>query len=216
MDFQRELKRYRPYFPLVFLVIAFLVGYFLAKPAVFTLLSQRKQGQKNANLLQDQKEDLQILQEVERRYKEEMGELQKSDKILPNKKNLTQVLYQVEKMAAENGLIVAGIGLGGSTEEKESLSSEDLSTNSSLDNFDEPADPGPEVETQGVTTKKQTVEKFTVNIDLVGSYQNLKLFLKNVEKNLRLMDIVGFNFTSPQEGETMYGFNLTAHLYYYQ
>jgi len=59
----------------------------------------------------------------------------------------------------------------------------------------------------------ESQNEITSQIALAGSYNALKNYLKALENNLRLMDIVNLNFQAPKEN-SFYNFNLTIKSYY--
>jgi len=59
----------------------------------------------------------------------------------------------------------------------------------------------------------ENTSSITAQTALAGTYQALKNYLKALENNLRLMDIVNLNFQAPKDG-SFYNFNLTIKSYY--
>lgn len=55
--------------------------------------------------------------------------------------------------------------------------------------------------------------EITSNIKTAGSYQAFKKYLKFLESNLRLIDVVNISFESPEQGN-FYNFSLTIKSYY--
>jgi len=55
--------------------------------------------------------------------------------------------------------------------------------------------------------------EIAAQVILAGSYQAFKNYLKAVENNLRLMDVVNLDFQAPKDS-SLYDFNLTIKAYY--
>lgn len=59
----------------------------------------------------------------------------------------------------------------------------------------------------------ESQDEITAQIVLAGSYNVLKNYLKALENNLRLMDVVSLNFQAPKES-SFHDFNLIIKAYY--
>lgn len=60
-----------------------------------------------------------------------------------------------------------------------------------------------------------TYKKAVVSFSFIATYQNFKLFLKDIEKSLRLMDINSVSFQSSTAGESgLYEYQVTADTYW--
>lgn len=63
------------------------------------------------------------------------------------------------------------------------------------------------------TVSASTVKEFPLSISVTGSYESFKGFLKDLEKNLRIVDILTLSFTSQGKND-QYDFSLKGKTYY--
>lgn len=104
-------------------------------------------------------------------------EIENIDSVIPTSPLSPQILAGLEQIAKTSNVVIEGID----------LAIPDANTNKKIDPAKE-AVKEPDLP-EGV---------FTVEVILSirsGPYDNLKLFLSNIEKNIRLMDIISVNYT---------------------
>ena len=65
----------------------------------------------------------------------------------------------------------------------------------------------------GDPTKREGYSSIPIRLSAKGSYLNLKSFLKAVEQNLRLLDVVSIGFGEDKGGQYDFGFSINT---YYQ
>jgi len=242
MQLADGITRFKAYLPLLILILIFFVGFFLLKPNFFEMLGLRKVVVQSKADLNSQQKDLSILNEAQQRYEAEMSELQKTQDMLPDKEKLPELLVQFENMAVGNGLILGGLNFGGqgqgtgsapeqaqtSNDKHTSIkvgtlqqSSQFLEGDSAAMNVALPADqtdnmPGAQNQSVDLITmlSKEPVQALDVSANVTGSYENFKKFLRDMETNMRLIDINHIEFNSPSGGEKLYQFNISAKVYY--
>jgi len=223
-----QLAKYKPYLPVLILIITFLAGFFLVKPAVIDVLNLRAQVKQKKATLQARQDDLQILNELEQRYQSVMSSLEKTDIALPSEDKLPELLVQMENLAVENGLILSSLNF----EAGEDGMSEEQTPGSPSPNFGslrqaeemmmeqdmammEAEEPGMVMPSFIAMLNSGPVQSLPIQINVSGSYNNFKNYLTGVENNLRLINIDSIDFTSPQEqGQTLYDFQIKAQVYY--
>lgn len=63
-------------------------------------------------------------------------------------------------------------------------------------------------------TKTQAYQTFNVGMDVNGSYEAFKSFLRDLELSIRITDVESLNFSPPFGGLDAFSFNLTLTTYY--
>lgn len=123
-------------------------------------------------------------------------ELARINQSLPQGAHAADFLVFLERLSAEHGIVLKSVDLASFTEEKREISGQPT--------------PGGAILTP---TSSRTVREFPVTIQVSGTYESFKTFLENLEKNLRLVDIDSFSFTS--QGDTkIIDFSIKAKTYY--
>lgn len=141
--------------------------------------------------LDREKEAVEQLSVLEKEYLAVLEERKKIGDILPQDRDIPGLLVQLEAISSENGLVLEAVNF---VEEK------------------------PKIflgEGEVLVTEYKTLD---VSLDLLGSYKAFKSFIKAVEENIRLMDIVSSDFAGEGEGGTVasniLSFNVKLKTYY--
>ena len=70
------------------------------------------------------------------------------------------------------------------------------------------------LELVGFKINDPSSKKLEITESLGGTYENFKNYLRAIERNSRLVDIVSISFSSPRDGGRNYIFNITANTYF--
>lgn len=116
-------------------------------------------------------------------------ELESLEKMLPNDIDLVHLVLEVNSIALKNGIIMNNIV----AEEKK-------------------------VDVSGNGSDQEMVRKdyntLALSFEFETSYKNLKTFLPELERSLRVMDIVSLDIVSNEEQRTIQNYNMTIETYY--
>jgi Tfp pilus assembly protein PilO len=161
--------------------------------------------------LAETKDSLAKISELQEKYKNNQDEIEKLADILPKQQDLASLLVQAENLAVANGLVMNSINF---TEIKDTTPPSAMPEEPLMKNTT-----GEEINGQAVL-KQSTRSDYKIlqlNMDLKGSYDSFKKYLKEVEKNMRLMDIISLNLSGAGGGGTenlSSSFNVSARVYY--
>jgi len=118
-------------------------------------------------------------------------EIENIDSVIPTSPLTPQILTGLEEIAKASNVVIEGIDLAIPDTSKKAVSSQ----------------------VQEIKIEPEFPEGvFTVEIGLSitsGPYDNLKLFLSNLEKNIRLMDVISVNYSQASKN-----YAITARAYY--
>jgi Tfp pilus assembly protein PilO len=141
-------------------------------------------------------------------YEDIEGRVNKVFYALPNEAEIPNVLVQLEALASENGMIFESSNFS-----KVQQSAQNKATS------------GNNAASSSETTNQQNIieqiRSVSIDINLTGSYENFKNYLKSLENNIRIMDIMSISFSSSssfsEEEETSDNFSYSIQLkVYYQ
>lgn len=175
----------------VFLVIAILtLGYLLTFNKEYNKIKSlgTVDYQKKINELESKKSNLAQIEKVYDSYKKiSQEEIKKLSIMLPPEKDVPSLFIEMEALARESGLALNSIDV---------------------------AQAGAVSITAGVAEGSATlnIKKLNINLKIQGidSYDRLKLFLGNVEKSIRILDLNSLSYSPAQDS---YGISLVT---YYQ
>lgn len=175
----------------VFLVIAILtLGYLLTFNKEYNKIKSlgTVDYQKKINELESKKSNLAQIEKVYDSYKKiSQEEIKKLSIMLPPEKDVPSLFIEMEALARESGLALNSIDV---------------------------AQAGAVSITAGLAEGSATlnIKKLNINLKIQGidSYDRLKLFLGNVEKSIRILDLNSLSYSPAQDS---YGISLVT---YYQ
>lgn len=123
-------------------------------------------------------------------------ELARINVSLPEGASAANFLVFLERISAENGVVLKSVALASFTEEKRETTGQPT--------------PGGAVLTPPAT---RTIKEFPITIQVSGTYESFKAFLELLEKNIRLIDVDSLSFSS--HGDTkVIDFSIKAKTYY--
>ncbi len=121
-------------------------------------------------------------------------DLQRIDQAMPREPRAAQFLVLLENMALGSGLSIRSIDIAGPAPEQARYGAGSA------------AGPNPSPTTRGSPTPgvisgeasaaPGSIKEFSVGLNVSGSYESFKGFLRELEKNLRLTDIMEISFSS--------------------
>lgn len=177
------------------LTLAFIaIVVFLDLPIIQETLSLRKDLKEQEEELSEKQTLLVKIENLIKDYQGSQEDLKRISYILPTGQDLPNLIIQLEALAFEAGLVLEAVDFSapeeqGVTKAQQVGSSEEI-----------------------VIKKYQTLN---INLKLIGDYLAFKNFLKLIEENIRLIDIVSVNFSfQSSEGFQFLNFDLNLKTYY--
>lgn len=180
-----------------FIILILILGFvgvvvFLDLPGVQNILNLRKEIKAQKQAFIEKQELVSKIESLKEVYEMHGEELKKINYILPSGEDVPNLIIQLEALALEGGLVLEDIGF--------SVYSEESAT-----------------KTRGAAQEEKIVKDYQallINLKLIGGYSAFKNFLKAVEENIRLMDIISVNFsTTSKEMTSFFEFNLNLKTY---
>ncbi len=148
------------------------------------------------------------IEKLVNQYEDIEGRVNKVFYALPNKAEIPNVLVQLEALASENGMIFESSNFSKIQQSAQNKTTSENNAASSLETADQ----------QNIIEQTRSV---SIDINLTGSYENFKNYLRSLENNIRIMDITSINFSSSsgssEEEEVSDNFSYSIRLkVYYQ
>jgi Tfp pilus assembly protein PilO len=181
---------------IIITILGFIaVVVFLDIPGVQSVLAKRKEIKDQQQVLLDKQDLLLRVEKLSRLYEENKESVEKTNYILPSSEEIPNLIVQLEALAFEQGLVLGKVDF-------KTLTKEEI--------------------TQGGEQQQPVQDYQTMNISLqlTGTYDGLKSFLKASEENIRLMDIKSIVFESSagaeegQKGPQIFDFSILLNTYY--
>jgi len=181
------------------LILGFLVSVlFLDIPMVQEVLNINKEAKYQQELLAQKTDFIRTVEKLMEKYKNNQEILQKLDSILPNNKDIPNLLVQIEALANDSGIVFNDMAIS-AAEEKASSKAQEVRTG--------------EVSQGNLPTGYSAV---SISLKLSASYESFKSFLRAVENNLRLVDVdsISFSNQAKEEGNNVFDFEMVLKTYY--
>lgn len=177
---------------IIILLLAFVaVVVFLDYPLYKEVKSFRKGLEIKQEELRGVEELLVKIKELKAIYEENKDEAKRAFYAIPSGEDLPNLIVQLEALASINGLILEKVDFGQPAAEGVKW--------------------GPGGEEKEIVVKEY--KTMNVTLEVTGTYESLKSFLKSVEENIRLMDITSINFSASAEGGA-FSFGVSMNVYY--
>lgn len=125
------------------------------------------------------------IDELSAKYESAQDDIEKLALAIPSSPQVPELLIQIEDLVKGNGMILGNIGF--------TLEGSTTSEEASPQN--------------GVKTIK-------LNVSADGNYANFKNLLKDIEDNIRLMDVIMFSFGEPDKETGFSKFSISLNAYY--
>jgi len=181
----------------VSLIVFIAILIFLDLPSYNKTALLRSEIKKNQNSLKEKEELVLKVNELKEIYDSRKSAINKVYYVLPVKKDVPGLIVQFEALASENGLILENINFV----EKEIKKSTAIKTGQGTSSIE----------------PKQIRKSLIVSLELGGSYQSFKNFLKALELNVRIMDIKSIDFSLEENEEKGWDFTFNPEIeVYYQ
>lgn len=164
--------------PFLFILVAIGIGFFYLKPLYKEIDSLRSQVADKREIVSLKQRSIEKVKELKANYN--LIEEKKKKKvfyILPTAPEIPNLLVQLEALASENGMMFEDVTF----------------TESELKNTTKRRSKEKESE------KKGGLKELTVDIKLNGRYEAFRNYLKALEQNIRIIDIVSIDFSSSKE-----------------
>ncbi|MFH1838076.1 MAG: type 4a pilus biogenesis protein PilO [Candidatus Kuenenbacteria bacterium] len=166
-------------FLILTILIIFGLGYFLFVKQFYSELKEKRKelGDFKQNILITKKKQLDDLKILKKEYQKLEGlEVQKLLVILPFQKNIPDLFKQIEDITQKSGVTLLSLDIaeGGAMD---------------ISNAKEISLP-----------ENKNLKALNISAEIGGiDYFTLKVFLNNLEKNIRLIDVISFDFNSSKK-----------------
>jgi len=166
---------------LIIILVTVALGYFLVWPKSVELKNSRQLiEEKNAEI--KNRQDYYANLEKAISELDQYGEIvQKIDTAFPVDTDAPSFMNFLQAAAMQSGLILGGAGYSGT-----------ISAQSS--------DGGDVAAVASLSTKKYSLQNYSVSVELTGSYANFKNFLSRVEHSSRLAEVGAVKVSSKKDG----------------
>jgi len=125
--------------------------------------------------VENAQESLAKIEDLQKKYGQLSEAVNQINQTLPDESNIPEVLVQLEKLACQNSLSLFGVNIQDKplvrTKKKTLSEKQDFSS-----------------------FYPKGVRYISFNINLIGSYENFKKFLNDLEGNLRIMNVKKINY----------------------
>lgn len=146
------------------------------------------------------------LKDFAQTYKDKESSINKLYKIMPNGKDVPEILNRFESLSFQSGVILNSIDFS-EVESEKNISQTGAVSASEM---------GAEtlsIEQTGLSSEVG-VKKLALDLKISGTYDAFRGFLDNLENCVRLADVQKLNFSFKGEGSDLADFNITADVYY--
>lgn len=181
---------------ILLLILGFIaIVVFLDLPKTQGVLDLIKQIKEQKRIFLEEQDLLAKIKELDQQYEENKENLKKIDYILPSSQDLPNLIVQLEALALESGLVLDKIEFSEAEQETSGKAKEVRQSE------------------EKVTPKDYRI--ISVSLTFIGDYLLFKNFLKTVEENMRLIDVVAVDFGKESSETTqLFNFNLSLKTYY--
>ena len=174
---------------LVLLMAAFLIYSLLIKPEYQIVNELRGVLVGKSNLLSEQQE---VISQVEGLLSQYQGSARIQETVslsLPLREETAGIFSQLQALAQANNLVIEVFGV------------QNLPTKSAA--F-----------TRGATSLVKDLGVLQVSLKLTGVYEDFKDFLRGIETNIRIMDLVNLKIERSGRGSNVFTYNIILNTYY--
>ena len=181
-----------------------------------TVINQEvAQAQKKVKKLEELEAKLKELTQV---YKDKEASISKLYRIIPNGKDIPEILNRFEALSFQSGVILNSLDFAEVEADKKaaktaSVSEQEGAVNTSLAGTSVPG-VGTSPTGQTIAPVETPLEMLSLNLKISGTYDAFRGFLDNLENCVRLADIQRLSFSFKGEGSDLTDFDITANVYY--
>ncbi len=180
------VQHFKVFFLLTILIV-FGLGYFLFVKQFYLELKENRKKliDLKQNELISKAKDLKNLKILKEEYQKLEGlEVQKLMAILPFKKNVPDLFKELENITQKSGVTLLSL---------------DIIEGGAIDILNTSGNENEIKATEISKIESKNLKSLDISTEIGGlNYYTLKVFLNNLEKNIRLIDVISFNF-SPNE-----------------
>lgn len=144
--------------------------------------------------------DLAGVRDLLKNYKAKNAILETVDETIPNAPRIPELLANLDYLTEQSGLLMVNVKL-------EPLNSNQVAGVQKTGT-------APPKRLQDIAGKSRNLGIIEIKLTAKGKYQNFKIFLANLEQNLRLMDTHSLTLGIPDEGSGTQEFGLIIQTYY--
>lgn len=176
---------------------AVLIATLFILPAYQEAKVLRQEVASEEDSLQRKKDLISQIEALTEKFQQSQDKVEKINLIVPQDPNIPEAIIQLESLAARSGMILGSIDLGAQKSGQLQRRGEDIS--------DE------ETSEDGLRYKTLLMKQ-----KVIGSYSSFKNYLKAVEENMRLIDVVSVIFSSPgsEDGRSVFEYTLSLNAYW--
>jgi len=136
--------------------------------------------------------NIEKVRELRNKYLKDYNEISEENKakletMIPKAVNEGEMMLMLDGIAKANSMSLTGISFAKEGEQMSSV--------------------------LGLSKKENPYTPYFFSMDLTGTYVGFKNFLRNIEKNLVIIDIDSVSFNSPENGSDSYKFKIKAMIY---
>lgn len=185
----------------IVILVLFFSGYFILYPKYTEIGDEGGLDYKSkVELLKSRENELKQLQALEKEFtKVSSVEIRKLEKILPSSEDVPDLFVQMENLARESGLSVTRIGItdGRTADTGNSRSTQQNSSDNATT----------------ASGKISNISSVDVSLSVIGdgTYSGLKVFLDNIENNMRIVNVDSLSYTPSEAESASYSINLTTY-----
>lgn len=172
--------------PLLLLTV-FLAGYYAVKPSYRSMRESRLKLQEKREALARNSESLADIKTLIEEFKTRGSELASVDDALPEAPAVPELLANLDEIGKKSGMAITQISI--------------TLPENAPSKFTSDESQGPRLDRLLSATRDLGIMQ--VDINVTGTYSNLKTFLTNLEQNLRLTDVLYLTMASSgEEGDS--------------
>ncbi|GEM_PF-4498723 len=198
-------------------VVLILIGFFVfLRPTLAERRDLKNELQSKESIYLMKQQELSRLEKIKQTYMQAQAEVEKAAQVLPSDKKIPELVAQLSDITqkavatSREPLVFKSFSVGAATsksEEKtaaEETAAEETTTTENKN-----------TQTQSVSyipLNEGSYQSLPISVNLVGSFGALRYYLENLEKNLRLVDIVSISISGGQTGGNLnFTINLKAY-----
>lgn len=186
---------------LLLIVGAFTVFVYEVEPAYNEIAVIQANLQAQETLFAKQEEIIQKVQKITGTYEQGARAREEMAQILPNDSEVATALYQIGGIAQVRNLTARSFAVSFPAAPS-AAKTKTISTGS---------------DAQKKLVAERPIGTMTIRVELVGSYENFKAFLSNIETNIRLFDVKNITIQPiGKSNEDLYSYSVTVAAYYQQ
>ncbi len=191
-DYYKEQQSFRNFVELILTLIAIVVfSVFALKPTAVTIIDLNKEIKAKEKTLKEMNSKIASLQKAQNFLTQEQETVNLIDRTIPSFSDPEKVVGQIQAASTEAGPQVVSLSTSNiylTKNTKNIISKESLPPNTN---------------------------SFTINVSLLGNYENLIQAIKNYEQLARLIKIDELNISSQKEEKETLNLNLKIEALYY-